>query len=653
MITSKEDLGAYSVIVSFLSNTIVPLISSSTFTVTFIKTPPVLTNTVGNQIIYKGMGLTSITIPSNIFSGTYTLTTSNNLSGVTATVFSLSGNTLSIQMPNSYQGSFTVTLTATDDFTQATTTSFVVTVSSCPQANWVEWKGSGSTDCTLCASGSVLSLGIWSSTSSSISSSSSSTSSSTSTQTESYLNRNISPISPQGIGAPIALAVASIIVSSLVSGASPVTAGFSVFQWQNIQIFSMIDMNTPDNYVSYSQGFEVTKLDFKFVNFISLQSSLKDSTRRFLSNNDYKSMTNIGFGSSHFLVNYWYFLLFFVILVLTHTIISLMLWIRWIKNRKNWFTKFLQIIKSKLEYGWYLHLLIYSSLIIFVLVLNDLLTSNLSTGINTFSFILSILMFCLLVLIMVVSAFLIWRKRYRIYDVNHVSPVQNGSKFIDKIDKNLNEDMKNSKLSYLYYSIFILRNMIFAIMVIWVSNKFVQLFVIIAMNVVFLIYVIIVRPFHSKLHNLVTIINEVCLSICSLLMISFLKDGSPMDSVGVVMEVIFSIDVIFWFWTGVGYSIFAFFRNKCQSNSRKIFDGREVKRYFTQKPEAENDQVEHAPEDEGQDINKKDENQHQPDIFPSIFKNKQEEHKYEGNNQRGERGSVEDSNFVFPVIGVK
>ena len=305
MITSKEDLGSYSVIVSFLSTTIVPLISSTTFTVTFIKTPPALANTVGNQIIYKGMGLTSITIPSNIFSGTYTLTASNNLSGVTATVFSLSGFTLSIQMPNSYQGSFTVTLTATDDFTQTTTTSFVVTVSSCPQTNWAEWKGSGSTDCTLCASGSVLSLGIWSSTSSSSSSSSSST------QTESYLNRNISPISPQGIGAPIALAVASIIVSSLVSGASPVTAGFGVFQWQNIQILSMIDMNTPDNYVSYSQGFEVTKLDFKFVNFISLQSSLKDSTRRFLSNNDYKSMTNIGFGSSHFLVNYWYFLLFF------------------------------------------------------------------------------------------------------------------------------------------------------------------------------------------------------------------------------------------------------------------------------------------------------------------------------------------------------
>ena len=174
-----------------------------------------------------------------------------------------------------------------------------------------------------------------------------------------------------------------------------------------------------------------------------------------------------------------------------------------------------------------------------------------------------------------------------------------------------------------------------------------QLFVIIAINLLFLLYVIIVRPFQSKLNNLVTIINEVCLSICSLLMISFLKDGSPMDSVGVVMEVIFSIDVIFWFWTGVGYSIFAFVRNKCQSNSRKIFDGREVKRYFTQKPEAENDQVEHAPEDEEQDINKKDENQHQHDILPSIFKNKQEEHKYEDDNQIEERrGSVKDSNFT-------
>ena len=86
----------------------------------------------------------------------------------------------------------------------------------------------------------------------------------------------------------------------------------------------MFNMNTPDNYVSYSQGYEVTKLNFKFVNGIGLQDALSKNTRRNLSTG-YKSLTNIGFSSGNFFVNYVYFFLVLLLMALVHLLVSLAL----------------------------------------------------------------------------------------------------------------------------------------------------------------------------------------------------------------------------------------------------------------------------------------------------------------------------------------
>ena len=100
VITSKDDLGTFTIVVSFYSSEVSHFISSTTFTATFVNSPPAITNSISNQVLYKGMGLKMISIPSNLFSDSETMTfaVTNNLSGIIPTTFSLSGNILSIEI---------------------------------------------------------------------------------------------------------------------------------------------------------------------------------------------------------------------------------------------------------------------------------------------------------------------------------------------------------------------------------------------------------------------------------------------------------------------------------------------------------------------------------------------------------------------------
>jgi len=138
------------------------------------------------------------------------------------------------------------------------------------------------------------------------------------------LYRDVESVSAAGVGTPIAAALAVSIGVSIASGATPVVAGLGISQCQSIQTLSMLNMNTPNNYVQYSQGYEITKLNFKFVNFVGLQKSMLKGTRRNLSTG-YKSLTNIGFSSGNFFVNYIYFFLALVFLSVIHLFLTIIL----------------------------------------------------------------------------------------------------------------------------------------------------------------------------------------------------------------------------------------------------------------------------------------------------------------------------------------
>lgn len=79
-------------------------------------------------------------------------------------------------------------------------------------------------------------------------------------------------------------------------------------------------MNVPNECVDYSLSYEITKVDIKFIDFIELQDGLSTGTGRNL-DAGYTSLSNIGFHSGNFIVNYCYFFLLVIILVLFRLIV--------------------------------------------------------------------------------------------------------------------------------------------------------------------------------------------------------------------------------------------------------------------------------------------------------------------------------------------
>lgn len=300
----------HSVQVSILDTNSVPNTVSTTIQVTFTG-PPTVANPMTAQTMYQGMGAHTISIPANTFasaSGALTITATNNLSGVTPTIFTVTGNNLNVELPSTFTGSFTVTLTATNSASQSVTNQFLVTVSACTQTNCVACTGTGAAQCTRCNTGFTLTAGACTSNSSTGSS---------------YLNRSYQEVSPEGVGAPVFGMTTLAVGLGFITGSVPVVAGLGVGQCQTVQVMSLFNMNVPNEYVDYSLSYEITKIDIKFIDFIELQDSLNTGARRNL-DVGYTSLSNIGFYSGNFIVNYCYYFLLMVILVLVHLVV---LWI--------------------------------------------------------------------------------------------------------------------------------------------------------------------------------------------------------------------------------------------------------------------------------------------------------------------------------------
>lgn len=294
----------HSVQVTISDTNSLPNTVSTTIQVTFAS-PPTVANPMTAQTMYQGMGAYTIQIPANTFAstlGALTITATNNLSGVVPTTFTVAGNNLNVELPSTYTGSFTVTLTATNPTGQSVTNQFLVTVSACTQSNCVACTGTGATQCIRCNTGFTLTAGACASS------------------TGSYLNRSYQEVSPEGVGAPVFGMTALAVGLGFITGSVPVVAGLGVGQCQTVQVMSLFNMNVPNTYVDYSLSYEITKIDIKFIDFIELQDSLNTGTRRNL-DVGYTSLSNIGFYSGNFIVNYCYYFLLMIFLVLVHLVV--------------------------------------------------------------------------------------------------------------------------------------------------------------------------------------------------------------------------------------------------------------------------------------------------------------------------------------------
>ena len=112
------------------------------------------------------------------------------------------------------------------------------------------------------------------------------------------------------------------IGAGAVGGTAPVVAYLGFEQCQTAQVMSLFNMNTPENFVGYSQGYGMTKLDMNFNDHMEAQNSMNNGARRNLYTG-HVSLSNIGFKDGSFLVNYLYFFVLVGALILVHIILTI------------------------------------------------------------------------------------------------------------------------------------------------------------------------------------------------------------------------------------------------------------------------------------------------------------------------------------------
>lgn len=151
-IKTVSSLKSFTVNVEMSALSTIPTTSNVNFQPTFTNTPPAATETpLIEQTMYQGMGAHKFTLPIQLFtdSDTITLSVSNDLVGVTPKKFFITGNILEVEIPDTYKGTFAVTITGADYVGQTATTSFNILVQACTQPNCIGCKGTKANECII------------------------------------------------------------------------------------------------------------------------------------------------------------------------------------------------------------------------------------------------------------------------------------------------------------------------------------------------------------------------------------------------------------------------------------------------------------------------------------------------------------------------
>mmetsp|Transcript_42173 Transcript_42173/g.48961 ORF Transcript_42173/g.48961 Transcript_42173/m.48961 type:complete len:301 (-) Transcript_42173:21-923(-) len=236
------------------------------------------------------------------------------------------------------------------------------------------------------------------------------------------------------------------------------------------------------------------------------------------------------------------------------------------------------------EFSIYLNLLLLASLFIFILALNEVaeLETKTTNVLSSTSLAISILMLMIMGILMIFPMFICCMNHKRLVEIcENYSELQT---FGDKVTYNFITGLKTSKLAALYTTMFLLRRLIQAIMIIFFTSKLLQLSTFIVINLIFIVYMLIVRPFSSKLQNFMSLLNEIIFMVCCLMMLLFFDTGSTKDSIGVAMIILFSVNIVLCFSVSIIFSIFLCVRKNRQTNVKEMIDkDGVVKRYMTQK----------------------------------------------------------------------
>jgi hypothetical protein len=190
--------------------------------------------------------------------------------------------------------------------------------------------------------------------------------------------------------------------AAMLSGTAPVIAGSAIGLCQVVQVFCLFNMNRHEDFDKFSQSFQISKLDFKFLDITGFQDSLGKSTNRNLASNGYKDLSNIRLDTKSFLVNYIYWFFVVIFLIIFHGTVVLLSQLDCIKKREfdDYIKKTLRAIRNAFEYGVYFYLTMATSLFIWICVMSEIAAGKMDTGLNGLSYLLSLFILVCLFAIM-------------------------------------------------------------------------------------------------------------------------------------------------------------------------------------------------------------------------------------------------------------
>lgn len=217
-------------------------------------------------------------------------------------------------------------------------------------------------------------------------------------------------------------------------------------------------------------------------------------------------------------------------------------------------------LKGFFEYTAYINLILYASLMMLILSWNEIIGTNFKTGFNGFSYFFSWIFFLFLLLVTAVPAILLRLKPVTNKIVN--GPVteeiipENVS-FLEKLKLTLTSSVKNTKYGSIYNTVFMSRRVLVAFVLVTFTAKEAQLVLYLFINILYTVYLCLVKPFNHMIHNIVAIINEAILLLCGFMMFAFFADGSQNTDVSTAIIVFFIIEIIVVLvLSGISYELY-------------------------------------------------------------------------------------------------
>jgi hypothetical protein len=142
---------------------------------------------------------------------------------------------------------------------------------------------------------------------------------------------------------------------------------------QIVQVFSLFNINRHRYFDEFSQSFQVSKLDFKFLDITDLQDSVGGHTRRNMETNGYIDLSNVRLDTGSFIVNYMYWFFVVFLLGIFHGVVILLTKLECIKELEEdkAIRKTLKAIRKTFEFGVYFYIVMATSLFIWICVVNE------------------------------------------------------------------------------------------------------------------------------------------------------------------------------------------------------------------------------------------------------------------------------------------